>query len=529
MAALAFDGIIQIYYVKNQALVAWRELDHTWRGRFEPSIDQTQVWKIAWSREDLRTLGFKPPLLVHGFGSLYYGNFGHLALRAIWIFILSSNTPSPPLVIKVTLSLALQEIVMEEGYRFHPTDSELLAFLLRFIAEKDLRDDGYITEHDVYKQEPWVTYGCGCHCGGEDDGDTSSYRYFITPMHKNKIKKKKKSLGDDKKKDRFCRIVGEKLGTWKQKDKGKNVIMTSFGNQSKSLIIGRKKSLCYETTRCCPDDGKWLMKEYAFCEIILNQFSKSKFRDYVICAIKRKSQKNSSNGTRCSNRTTIMDTEVDSEVNSVEPLMDLKYNALTPIQVDSMLESEVQIQGAASEENNVVLGITTTTQIQEHNDLEIMDISDQDFEMISPISVAENLMLEFDEFKAKIQEADGEENGVWGIQEFENASPEINLPNFLDLLSGDADYCSTSNHVEIQEAHGEENGQLELCTSPQIQEPVILDFANLNSQLNMPDFFDTCLNTWVSQNSWIYELISPFDFSKQGTAESNASGADSRG
>ncbi|KAM3322352.1 hypothetical protein P3S67_003503 [Capsicum chacoense] len=408
---------------------------------------------------------------------------------------------------------------MEEGYRFHPTDSELLAFLLRFIAEKDLRDDGYITEHDVYKQEPWVTYGCGCHCGGEDDGDTSSYRYFISPMHKNKIKKKKKSLGDDKKKDRFCRIVGEKLGTWKQKDKGKNVIMTSFGNQSKSLIIGRKKSLCYETTRCCPDDGKWLMKEYVFCEIILNQFSKSKFRDYVICAIKRKSQKNSSNGTRCSNRTTIMDTEVESEVNSVEPLMDLKYNALTPIQVDSMVESEVQIQGASSEENNVVLGITTTTQIQEHNDLEIMDISDQDFEM----SVAENLMLEFDEFKAKIQEADGEENGIWGIQEFENASPEINLPNFLELLSGDADYCSTSNHVEIQEAHGEENGQLELCTSSQIQEPVIPDFANLNSHLNMPDFFDT-LPEYVGVAEFMdayYELISPFDFSKQGTAESN--------
>ena len=71
MVALAFDDIIQSHYVKNQALVAWRAWDHTWRGRFEPTIDQTQVWKIAWSLEDLRTLGFGPPLLVHGFGSLY--------------------------------------------------------------------------------------------------------------------------------------------------------------------------------------------------------------------------------------------------------------------------------------------------------------------------------------------------------------------------------------------------------------------------------------------------------------------------
>uniref|UniRef100_M1DBU3 NAC domain-containing protein n=1 Tax=Solanum tuberosum TaxID=4113 RepID=M1DBU3_SOLTU len=43
----------------------------------------------------------------------------------------------------------------EEGYRFHPRDSELFTFLLRFIAEKDLSDNGFITECDVYKREPW--------------------------------------------------------------------------------------------------------------------------------------------------------------------------------------------------------------------------------------------------------------------------------------------------------------------------------------------------------------------------------------
>ncbi|KAF3648454.1 hypothetical protein FXO38_18165 [Capsicum annuum] len=57
MAVLAFDDIIQSHYVKNQALVAWRVWDHTWRGRFEPTIDQTRAWKIAWRLEDLRNLG----------------------------------------------------------------------------------------------------------------------------------------------------------------------------------------------------------------------------------------------------------------------------------------------------------------------------------------------------------------------------------------------------------------------------------------------------------------------------------------
>ncbi|KAF3615907.1 hypothetical protein FXO38_34844 [Capsicum annuum] len=71
MAALVFDDIIQSHYVKYQALVAWKARDHTWRGRLEHAIKQNRVWKIAWSLEDLRTLGFGPHLVVHGFGSLY--------------------------------------------------------------------------------------------------------------------------------------------------------------------------------------------------------------------------------------------------------------------------------------------------------------------------------------------------------------------------------------------------------------------------------------------------------------------------
>ncbi|WMV24416.1 hypothetical protein MTR67_017801 [Solanum verrucosum] len=84
----------------------------------------------------------------------------------------------------------------EEGYRFHQRDSELFTFILRFIAEKDLCDNGFITECDVYKQEPWVTYGYGRHCGGEDDRDTNIFRYFILPRHEKK-----------KTNDRFCRVM----------------------------------------------------------------------------------------------------------------------------------------------------------------------------------------------------------------------------------------------------------------------------------------------------------------------------------
>ncbi|KAG5601744.1 hypothetical protein H5410_033114 [Solanum commersonii] len=211
----------------------------------------------------------------------------------------------------------------KEGYRFLPRDSELFTYLLRFIAQKDLCDNGFITECDVYKQEPWLTFGYGRHCGGEDDGDTNIFRYFISPRHKK-----------NKNNKRFCRVVGKNIGTWKQQDKGKWV----RSKQSKPLNMGRKKSLNYDTKMCCPDDGKWLMKEYVFCESILKKFKNSNFRDYCIYALKTKFI----NRSRSSNvsKTVVnfsdeqkLDTEVISGVNSVEPRMDQEYKAITPINI----------------------------------------------------------------------------------------------------------------------------------------------------------------------------------------------------
>ncbi|XP_059301974.1 NAC domain-containing protein 1-like [Lycium ferocissimum] len=168
---------------------------------------------------------------------------------------------------------------------FRPTDLELFTFLLRFIAKEPLCDDGFITELDVYKQEPWESYGHGRHCGGQDNEDTSIYRYFITPLKK--------------KKGRFCRTVGKNIGTWKQRDRGNDVIM-------KGSINGRKNGLCYEYSKCRPNDqndGKWLMTEYVFCDTLLRKFKNSEFKDYVICAIRKKSKKKSSNGTQSRNLT----------------------------------------------------------------------------------------------------------------------------------------------------------------------------------------------------------------------------------
>ncbi|XP_049360286.1 uncharacterized protein LOC125824985 [Solanum verrucosum] len=402
----------------------------------------------------------------------------------------------------------------EEGFRFRPENSELLTYLLRFMAEKDLHDDGFITVCDVYKQEPWQTYSRGRHCGGGDDGDTSIFRYFISPRHKKK-----------KTNDRFCRVVGKNLGTWKQQDKGKMVV----SKHNKSLSMGLKKSLYYDTNMCCPDDSKWLMKEYAFCEAILRKFENSNFKDYCICAIKTKPQKNSAICSRSSNvSTTVMDTKVISEVNSVVPRMDQKCKEITPINI---VEPMVQIQDASSGEEKI-------KELLENDDPEITLMRNEDYGMINhPINVVENPAMEVDDVEVQIQEVAGEWNGVL---EFENTMPENNLPkepahlqqdcpfgvnedriaSFVGLLSG----CGNSAIRNNQEAPGEENGQLELNTFSQIQQPMIPDFANVKSNITMPEIYDTLaeyMGVDVLMNLNNELLIHPFDFSKRAIVESN--------
>ncbi|KAK4359893.1 hypothetical protein RND71_022122 [Anisodus tanguticus] len=397
---------------------------------------------------------------------------------------------------------------LAEGYRFHPTDSELLTFLLRFIAKIPLRDDGFITEHDIYKQEPWETYNYGQHCGGQDNEDTCIYRYFITPRQR--------------KGSNFCRIVGEKLGTWKQQDKGKNVTMTG-DNKSKTLIIGRMKSMCYETTKCYHDDrdnGKWLMKEYVFCDAVLRKFKNSEYKDYVICAIKMIPKKRSS--SQSSNVTTIdsveepmVDVEVTSGVNSIEPLMDQEYKVITPINiVEPMVESSGETTSSQILESLIA---DSENAMSENNDLDTLD---EDYEMASPINIVEEPMVEFDDLEVQIdQEAAGEESGcVLGlttssqIQEFENATPEINLPKENDRLTENTllDKNSTlegcisgvkEDYIAYLEHEAKGTSFVELLTIgrnsamrntfTQIQEPVIPDFGNAESEINMPEILNT--------------------------------------
>ncbi|KAK4721294.1 hypothetical protein R3W88_011527 [Solanum pinnatisectum] len=295
--------------------------------------------------------------------------------------------------------------------------------------------------------------------------------------------------------DRFCRVVRSK--------------------QSKPLNMGCKKSLYYDTKMCCLDYGKWLMKEYClmkeyvFCEAILRKFKNSNFRDYCICAIKTKK----------------VDTKVISGVNYVVPRIDQEYKAVTLI---NNAEPMVQIQKASSGEEKI-------KELLENDDPEIMRMWNKDYGMINhPINVVENPAMEVDDVEVQIQEAAVEGSCVL---EFENTMPEDNLPkepthlhqdcpfgvnedriaSFVGLLSGCGNSAIRNNQVQIQEAPGEENGQLELNTFSHIQQPMIPDFVNVKSNITMPEIYDTLaeymdVDALMNLNNEL--LIHPFDFSK---------------
>ncbi|PHT56568.1 hypothetical protein CQW23_05054 [Capsicum baccatum] len=155
------------------------------------------------------------------------------------------------------------------GYRFHPTDSEGLTFLLRFVAKQEMHDSGFITTNiDVYgKQKPREIYSHGVPCADDDD---SCYRYFIT-------KKSNTTYHGE---------VGNTLGSWKQQDEGQPIHYNKGKSSSSTPVIGCKRRMRY-MIKDHKDDGLWLMKEFELSNVILKRFDEDR-RDYVLCAIKKK-------------------------------------------------------------------------------------------------------------------------------------------------------------------------------------------------------------------------------------------------
>ncbi|TXG62837.1 hypothetical protein EZV62_009831 [Acer yangbiense] len=153
------------------------------------------------------------------------------------------------------------------GYRFQPTDEELVTYFLfnKIFAETD---DPFsdiekfsVREGDLYgSQDPcdiWNLYG-------GDNLEDGKPLYLFTRL------KKVSSNGS-----RISRRVGS--GTWAGEDSGDTIT-------SQNYVVGVKKRFRYENKKS-PDNGAWIMHEFAVDPTLLRQHQKPD--DIVLCRMKK--------------------------------------------------------------------------------------------------------------------------------------------------------------------------------------------------------------------------------------------------
>ncbi|XP_022859886.1 NAC domain containing protein 50-like [Olea europaea var. sylvestris] len=176
------------------------------------------------------------------------------------------------------------------GFRFHPTDEELVRYYLRRKAcGKPFRFQA-VSEIDVYKSEPWEL------------ADYSSLKtrdlewYFFSPVDR--------KYGNG---SRLNRATGK--GYWKATGKDRPV-------RHKNETIGMKKTLVFHSGRA--PDGKrtnWVMHEYRLADVELER-ARVVQDAFVLCRIFQKSGLGPPNGDRYA---PFIDEEWDDEAALVIP------------------------------------------------------------------------------------------------------------------------------------------------------------------------------------------------------------------
>nr|ACF19786.1 NAC transcription factor [Nicotiana tabacum] len=152
------------------------------------------------------------------------------------------------------------------GNRFHPTDREVLKYLIGFVRDEPLPCQNELMQQtDLYAdKEPWQIFEA------YDDHGTNKTRYFITPQKKEKPTWKSVPRTVEK-------------GAWKPQSKGLEVF------DDKGRLMGFVKSLKYIPLNKSPNNvnGEWLMTEYSLYDRYLGA-REIKNKGFVVCKIKKK-------------------------------------------------------------------------------------------------------------------------------------------------------------------------------------------------------------------------------------------------
>lgn len=161
----------------------------------------------------------------------------------------------------------MEKSVLPPGFRFHPTDEELVVHYLRRKACGGNSQDGIIGEVDLYKFEPW------------DLPEKSVLRSRDPEWYFFNARDRKYPQGA-----RTNRATG--AGYWKATGKDRKVC-------SRGRVVGMKKTLVYYGGRA-PSGGRtdWIMHEYRLEE----ELEKKQKYSFVLCRIHKKSGPGPKNG-----------------------------------------------------------------------------------------------------------------------------------------------------------------------------------------------------------------------------------------
>ncbi|KAF3435287.1 hypothetical protein FNV43_RR22374 [Rhamnella rubrinervis] len=160
--------------------------------------------------------------------------------------------------------------VLPIGYRFHPTDEELvLHYLKRKVLSIPL-PASVIPEFDVFLTDPWGL-----------PGDAREKRYFFY-NHKGKVN------------DKICkRVAGS--GYWKPIGKEKQIVASDAQNNS---AFGLRKTLLFHERKRCRHENRtrWIMHEYRLVGsgTISNSttlISAMEMGEWVICGVFQKKRR----------------------------------------------------------------------------------------------------------------------------------------------------------------------------------------------------------------------------------------------
>ncbi|KAJ8759160.1 hypothetical protein K2173_004167 [Erythroxylum novogranatense] len=181
----------------------------------------------------------------------------------------ASTTPAPPSPTAAKPTTA----ALAPGFRFHPTDEELVSYYLkRKVSNKPVRFD-CIAEVDIYKNEPW------------DLSDKSRLKtrdqewYFFGALDK--------KYGNGA---RMNRATGR--GYWKATGKDREV-------RGGSQVIAMKKTLVFHSGRA-PGGQRtnWVMHEYRLVDEELDRLRTSQNDSYVLCRVFHKNNIGPPSGNR---------------------------------------------------------------------------------------------------------------------------------------------------------------------------------------------------------------------------------------